>query len=152
MDAFTIHVSFAQIAVFHGGLENPFNDWTDQHVAQGFSWRPGSVSFKALLESGPTAVEARVVDATPTTSGIRAIAVPFDGPEGGAIEIASIADGRTYDLPLGEYQLLFETGESEGGVWCRFTFVRNGSRAPQILAWDSEVLPSMPLRMHAEPA
>ena len=49
MEKFIIDVSYSQIAVFNSELENPFNDWTDQHVLQGFSWREESGSFKTLV-------------------------------------------------------------------------------------------------------
>jgi hypothetical protein len=57
---FAIEILYRQIAVFRSRLEHPFNDWTPRHVKQGFSWRPGSVSFATLVESGPHSVEVRV--------------------------------------------------------------------------------------------
>jgi Competence protein J (ComJ) len=53
-------ISHSQIAVFDPSLERPFNSWTDAHVAQGFSWRPGSVSFSTLCEWGRYDVEVIV--------------------------------------------------------------------------------------------
>lgn len=47
--SFTLDISYSQLAVFQKGMENPFNDWEDTHVNQGFAWRPGSVSFGSLL-------------------------------------------------------------------------------------------------------
>ena len=42
---FTLDISYSQLVVFQKGMENPFNDWENTHVDQGFAWRPGSVSF-----------------------------------------------------------------------------------------------------------
>ncbi|WP_145289033.1 competence protein ComJ [Pirellulimonas nuda] len=153
MASFTVSVSYSQIAAFNGELENPFNDWTDQHVAQGFSWRPESVSFKTMFEAGPISVEVQMADDLPTPSGTRAIAVPFTCPEAGKVEIASIADGRETNIPPGSYQLLFETGLRDNTNWCRFTFIPNGSMIPQILIPDQGVKKSdHPLVMDAKPA
>jgi len=41
---FTVVVLYRTLALYDRALENPFNDWTREHWAQGFSWRPGSVS------------------------------------------------------------------------------------------------------------
>lgn len=152
MAVFDLDVSYSQIAVFNGNLDNPLNDWTDQHVAQGFSWRPESVSFKTLVEVGLVSVEARISKSLPTPSGTRAITVPFTCSEAGKVEIASIADGRDTSIPPGSYQLLFETGMSDETSWCRLTFIPNGSMVPQILIPDQEVAYSDSLLMDAESA
>lgn len=148
----TISVSYSQIAVFNGGVDDPFSVWTDQHVAQGFAWRPESVSFKTLIDAGPTSVEVVVADHMPSPSGLRAIAVPFECSEEGEVEVASISDSRIFVVPSGQYQLLFETGYSDEGNWCKFTFIRNGSKIPQIVLRDAELTPSDSLLMLAEPA
>ena len=43
---FEMLVSYYHIAIFDTDLG--FNDWRDAHGKQGFSWRPGSVSFGTL--------------------------------------------------------------------------------------------------------
>ena len=52
MATFLVEISHAQLAVFDSTLTAPFNDWTDDHVKQGFAWRPGSVSFMTLDTAG----------------------------------------------------------------------------------------------------
>ena len=54
---FQVFVSYSQLSVFDPTLSEPVNNWTSGHVAQGFAWRPGSVSFKSLSESGTHNVE-----------------------------------------------------------------------------------------------
>ena len=152
MVKFDLNLSYSQIGVFDVELTHPFNDWTDQHVAQGFSWREGSVSFRTLVENGVASVEVIVAEELPNPSGIRAITVPFTSPALGKVGIASIADGRTVSLAAGTYQLLFETGSNHGRNWCRFTFILNGSLQPSILRFDSEVTPNDELSMVAGPA
>ena len=47
-----INLSYSQLCIFLSSLAQPFNDWSDRHFTQGFSWRNGSVSFKSIAESG----------------------------------------------------------------------------------------------------
>jgi len=106
----TLDVSYSQIAIFAAKLQQPFNDWTDAHVAQGFAWRPGSVSFRTLNETGPHLIEIEVVDHVGSVSAdtIRAIEVPFEVPSDGAIELASISDSVSLSLPTGTFLLRCE--------------------------------------------
>ncbi|WNZ26896.1 hypothetical protein HJG54_28635 [Leptolyngbya sp. NK1-12] len=49
--SFQLRALYNQVAVFDPSLEYPYNDWLPQHAAQGFTWRPGSVSFGTLTQS-----------------------------------------------------------------------------------------------------
>ena len=103
-------VSYSQLVVFTSELRQPYNDWTDQHVAQGFAWRPGSVSFRTVSQVGPHSVEIAVVDQTGAVcpDAIRALEVPFTVPTNGAIEIGSITQTVPLFLPAGLYLLRCE--------------------------------------------
>lgn len=151
MPPFDLDISYSQIAVFWAGLENPFNDWTNTHVEQGFAWRRQSVSFRTLDESGTAKVFVDVKEqAEVRVDTIRAIQVPFVVPASGEIEIASITNGSKVKLIHGEYLLLFETGLNEDRtMWCAFSFVREQLAAPAVLRADKELTPSHPLLMEA---
>ncbi len=150
---FNVFISYSQIAVFPGQLEQPFNDWTREHVKQGFAWRPESVSFATLTESGNAQIswdlksEFRL---RPDT--VRAIQVPFFVPDG-SIEIASISDGQEIPFERGQYLLVFETGlNDDGTMWCCFSFVKSPSATAAILKLDKDIVPPSPLLMEATPA
>lgn len=151
-----IDVSYRQVAVFQAALPNPFNNWTDGHVAQGFAWRPGSVSFATLEESG--VIDAEVARAAPTgtdLSATRSIAVPFEVDESGAVEVASIGDGVALKLPPGPYRLTFEHGVAPGGrMWCRLWFEATPGVVAEaiVVKADESLHPGAPLLMEAEPA
>jgi hypothetical protein len=100
---FSVEVSFSQLAVFASSLLNPFNDWLDRQVEQGFAWRPGSVSFRSIAEGGLHTVELRAVDhmGRLDPQATRAIEVPFDVPDDGAIEVGSITATSPLSLPSG---------------------------------------------------
>jgi hypothetical protein len=106
-----IYISHSQILVFDATMERPFNDWTRQHTKQGFSWRPGSVSFSTVDGDGDALVEVIVADNSIDLplEAVRVIDVPFIVPSNGSIEVCSITGGELVDLAPGPYQLRFES-------------------------------------------
>jgi len=106
----TLYVSYSQIAVFASELKEPFNNWTQRHVAQGFAWRPGSVSFGTLVEAGVHSVDIDIVDhAEPVSAeAVRVIEVPFEVPPNGAIEVGSISESKPLSLTPGTFLLRCE--------------------------------------------
>lgn len=102
-------VSYDQIAVFGSAIENPFNMWTDSHVAQGFSWRPDSAAFRILSEvdehSIDFAIKGETIEVEPDV--IIAVEVPFTVPADGRVTVASIGDELEFSSPPGRYQLLY---------------------------------------------
>ena len=153
---FDLFASYSQVSVFTAGLENPFNDWEQEHVEQGFSWREGSVSFATLEESGTLHCEAVVADAwCPRAGAARAIQVPFSVALGDGVEIASISDGVVFKLGLlGSCLLVFETWVDEhADMHVLLSFVpHQGAVTPAILKADSALRPPAKLRMMARPA
>lgn len=152
----TIEVSYTQICVFDSGMETPFNDWTDAHVAQGFAWRPGSVSFGTLMSSGSVDIEVIVLDRpfSEFSEALRVISVPFEVPASGGIEIASIGDSEAISLEPGNYELIFEHFlNADGDMGARFSFrpTREVIQA-RIIRADKELSPPSELVMTALPA
>ena len=149
----SIYVSYSQVAIFRADLENPFNDWSTNHVLQGFAWRPESVSFGTLEQDGDLRIALRVMDHFDKIKDntVRAIRVPFS-VRNGLIEVASISDGFKAQIPSGDYSLYFETGKDEKGMWCVFTFVEMYDPQPEILICDHDLQPGKSLIMKTDPA
>jgi hypothetical protein len=146
-------VSYSQIALFNRGFERPFNDWSEAHVKQGFSWRDGSVSFKTLIESGPVAVIFSIeTEFSPGPDSVRAISVPFHCNDKYGVEIATITEARAEAISPGFYQLVFETGFDGANSWCRLTAILEGDAEPRVLVADRDLDPRYPLLMDAGPA
>jgi hypothetical protein len=149
-------LSYGQLAVFASCLEKPFNDWSTKHVLQGFAWRPGSVSFRSLVESGKHSVEVRisrnVSELHPKT--VRAIDVPFDVPENGAIEVGSIGEMIPLALPQGKYLLRCEFMAPENLAVHRVLLTFATEEAPRfsIVVADSDLSGHGELLTTAEPA
>jgi hypothetical protein len=149
-------VSYSQLAVFVSVLPQPFNDWTDQHVAQGFAWRPGSVSFRTMAESGAHTLDIEVVDhmGAVRSDAVRAIDVPFDVPADGSIEIGSIAETVPVTLPPGSFLLRCQFLQTAGaaGQRVRLTFARKDPARFAVVRADSELSIVGDLLTTAQPA
>jgi hypothetical protein len=154
--SFSLSISYSQVAVFDSALEHPFNLWTERHVQQGFSWRPGSVSFATLEEAGQHDIEIDIVpdDVALSLGAIRIIQTPFEVPQSGSIEIASISESIPLSLASGPYLLRFEyflaTKDLKPKI--RFVFIRNGNASFKILRADPELKARDDLLLSAEPA
>ena len=156
MNSFSLQVSYAQIAVFDSNLASPFNDWTDAHVRQGFSWRPGSVSFATIEAEGPILVcvaRRSAVDESESTAE-RIIVVPFSVPAHRAVEVASVGGSVHLQLYPGEYELTFEHGATaDSGMWATLYFRPvDGPVHARVLRADSNLSPPDVLVMMAQPA
>lgn len=149
-------VSYSQLAVFASALSQPFNDWTDHHVAQGFAWRPGSVSFRTMSEAGTHLVDIEVVDRLGAVhpGAVRAVEVPFEVPADGAIEIGSIAETVPLTLSAGSFVLRCEFLQSPGeaGDRVRLTFSKEDAARFAVVRADPELAVSSELLITAEPA
>ena len=150
-------LSHHQLAVFASSLKDPYNDWSDQHVSQGFTWRPGSVSFGSMVGAGHHWVEIEVVRHAGSVhpDAVRVIEVPFEVPADGAIEVGSIAQTVPLSLPGGSYLLRCEfmppsgTDEDER---VRLTFAKNDAPHFAVVRADPELSVGEILLTTARPA
>ena len=154
--SFSLDVSYSQVAVFDCSLKQPFNFWTDRHVAQGFAWRPGSASFRTLEETGPHLITVLVTSENARVSAnvVRAIQVPFRVPASTCIEVASIADAVRMNLPSQMYTLRFECFNPKENVEpeVKLTLITNDAPKFEILRADHELSPIGDLLLIASPA
>jgi len=150
---FEIDVSYCQVVVFAAHLQEPFSQWTDRHVAQGFAWRPGSASFRTFHD-GPLSVSVVIAsDVLFSADATRVIRVPFEVPCEGRAEIASIASSQSIVVAPGTYQVTFEHGVTMNRQWCNLVFCRSDSPGlPAVIRADAELCPEIPLLVLAEPA
>jgi hypothetical protein len=152
---FQLQLAWSQISVFDANLADPFNDWSEQHLAQWFSWRPGSVSFKLPVRSGEIGVHVELADhVVVDPSAQMAIVVPFV-TWAGVIEISSITQAELIEVDSGRYALLYQAGvRDDGHAWVSLSLVPAG-RVPveaEILRSDGELVSNTSLLMEAEPA
>lgn len=136
---FNLDISYTQIAIFDRKMKNPFNDWEQKHVDQGFSWRKKSISFQTL-DNDNTSVKVEFVEKYKKleVGCKRAISVPFHFT-GKEIEIASISDSQILQIPTGKYQVIFQIGSKNKKSWIKFTFIQNGDLEPKIILKDKKL-------------
>ena len=151
-----LEVSYGQLAVFASSLKQPFNDWTDQHVSQGFAWRPGSVSFRTMVEAGRHSIEIEVANHVGDIHAdvVRVIEVPFESPADGAVEVGSIAETVPLSLPPGSFLLRCEFLQPAGGAGerVRLTFAKKDAPRFAVVRADPELSASGELLTTAQPA
>ena len=154
--SFNIDVSYSQLAIFWSTLAQPFNNWTDRHVLQGFAWRPCSVSFKTLAEQGEHSVRCALICKTVPISknAIRVIEVPFEVPADGGLEVASISDSVPLELAEGMYQLRCEffSPEKDAKPYVNLFFLKTNSPNFSVIKADNGLSVNLPLLTNAEPA
>jgi hypothetical protein len=139
---FQLYVTYQQVSVFDPNLAEPFNFWKDEHVAQGFSWRKQSVGFGTLDPDGTISIDVRS-DTKPTLDEgvIRAIVVPFERPETGNVEIATITESHVLGVPAETTGILYQAGIAGDRSGYGITFLKGPTPPPQILVADSELSP-----------
>lgn len=151
-----VEVSYGQFAVFASSLTDPFNDWTDRHVAQGFAWRPGSVSFRTIVEGAQHSVGVEVVDTLVSldSEAVRVFEVPFEVPSDGAIEIGSVGETAPLALAPGPYLLRCEflTLTADGIGRIRLVFARRESTRFAVVRADADICAEGELLTTAEAA
>ncbi|MCG3132764.1 MAG: hypothetical protein FLDDKLPJ_03630 [Phycisphaerae bacterium] len=156
-----ILVSYSSIVIADTSLDRMFNDWSDAHVRQGFSWRQGSVSF-GTFDSIDMLLEVQIVaDWKPRDDALRIIQVPFAVNGSGTLLIDSLGMEHYVSVPVGEYCLIYEHGllrgpgvgkvKSDEKLWGLLTFIPGDIPEPKIVLADEELDPPNPLVMTAEP-
>ena len=103
---FELAITHTQL-IIHDQQHRESNDWTQDHVNQGFTYREGNVAFGVPDHDGMTYVEALLVDDYPplTDNVIRAIKVPFHASSN--VIVATIMDEVETDIEQGFYSLQF---------------------------------------------
>lgn len=145
----SISVLYSQVCVFDQSMENPYNDWTVNHRNQGFSWRPGSVSFATSFESGDVFCRVNQVSHfDDRLEAITLIRVPFFVPEKSLIECGSILSGFELSVEPGHYGLYYCDFGIDRGV--SFSFLKGRFDAKVVRLLREERGPEF-LLMEASP-
>ena len=151
---FQLHLSYSQICIFLSSLSQPFNDWSDRNFTQGFSWRDGSASFRALKDEGVHKVNLFINEPIPDSEDkvVRAFKVPFETSDGN-IEIASISDSAPMEIAPGKYSLQVEFLQFDDGDMPEINIRLNkGQTDFAILKADEELVLDEDLDLEALPA
>lgn len=153
--AFRLTVLYGQVHACRVDHAAPGSLWTEDHVAQGFAWRPEAVSFGVPDHDDDCLLTARVAEGSHEIDGraIWAIRVPFESTAG-TVEVGGIAATRGLELPIGAYALTFEALPGEDGLAyeLRMTFILDAGAGFAILRRGGEIGVDVPLRLDAQAA
>lgn len=159
---FDFQILYRQIAVCNADTPQ-LNNWSEGHIAQGFAWREGSVSFGMRDHLGPSRVIVRMLstptDLPPQTQ--RAISVPFRA-NADSILIVTVGAEREVRITPDLYELRFSllplqpANPEDNGFMIYLDFCPSKSPDFHILKQDtapgSDMTSSVVLLRNAAPA
>ena len=147
-------ISWYQVVVHDEAAGDGYNGWLPEHVRQGFSWRPGSVSFATLDNSIMQCTVALASHPTMHADARRAFSVPFKVSSASSLYVAASLDRWNIRLPAGDYALYFQHGVSipDHRLWGELVFVPEPNAVARVLVADAELNPPDPLLLSAQPA
>lgn len=124
LDEVRMTVDDTQILVYAASHPSPGLLWTDDHVAQGFAWSEGLVSFGVPDHDGPCRLQILREDSPgPDPVALWAVQVPFRVEE--PLAIGSVFETHEMALPHGPHALIFEglPGGADHAYVLRLRFV-----------------------------
>ncbi|SDP37416.1 competence protein ComJ [Phyllobacterium sp. OV277] len=120
---FAVTVVYTQIVVFDPSITQTELEWSEDHIAQGFTWMPGNVAFGAPDHDGSCLLQ---VDTTEQfqidPQALWAVCVPFDVAST-PLSIGSIFNPQTVSIPAGKYNLVFEALPGSASLDVEYAFV-----------------------------
>ena len=127
----SVQILYGQLAVSRPEIAL-LNLWSDDDVAQGFSWREGSISFGVPDHDGPSVVEVNCVDTRPEflPNSIHAVEAPLRLGDDGLL-LATVTDEIHLRVRAGLYSVRCELipGTHKDSVQhpfrIRLTFIRD---------------------------
>ena len=132
-----IPIYYSQLCIFESFLKDPHNNWSKEHVDQGFSWRKNSVSFATLIAEGEHNVNVTLNELINRDEisryCVRAFLVPFE-ISSNTIEVGSVYDTYSLSVIPGKYKLQVEFFEIDQSYnvkinlslgSCRHSILRN---------------------------
>lgn len=147
-----VDISYGQLCVFDPSLDEPFNDWTDRHLEQGFAYRPGSVSF-ATDQGGEAIVAIRRAAQPPDLQEARvAIVVPFEVADSGEVEVGSISSSAAAEIGAGQFALYFVDRGATASPNFELVFVEDVGAVPAVLKEGATAKKAATYLLEATPA
>ncbi|CAM5372921.1 hypothetical protein MAUB1S_06386 [Mycolicibacterium aubagnense] len=150
---FDVTVVYTQIVVFDPSVPQTELEWSDEHVAQGFTWAPGNVAFGAPDHDGSCLLQVDTGgEAQAAPQALWAVCVPFNVAST-PLSIGSIFEPRSVSIPEGKYNLVFEALPGKPGgpngdyaYVFRLIFVRSDDPRFAILKQGNEITTDKVLR------
>jgi hypothetical protein len=152
--SYVLYVSYGQISVFNYGIENPYSDWSPDHIAQGFTLREGAIGIATINSYGKIKININLSQEI-SKDAIRVFILPFCVKGGKGIQIASITEEFSIKIVDGDYSVIIQIGNIDSeNDWCNLSFIKSTeiSDTPRILKADSAITKRVNLLLTAYPA
>ena len=153
MNTYDLDLSYSQFSIFNAGLENPFNDWTEIQVQQGFSMRKESISIKTLSSAGILKISI-LKDDSLIDSAIRVFEFEFEVTDA-LLEIATITDAIQLKIKNGIYKIRIQLLKGGEGIdLCYISFLEKTKKdiLPRYLKHDDEISRVNDFCLYSKPA
>ncbi|YCA41968.1 competence protein ComJ [Bacillus sp. JZ8] len=101
-------VSYSQLVLYHNGIKEPYLEWKEVDLKQGYISQNGILSIETLSNT-TCEVSVRVINEYKTINeSVRSFSLPFEVLEDG-IMISSVGQkGLFFDIPQGSYSVHFD--------------------------------------------
>ena len=151
--SFITTISYNQIVVFDTSLKRPFNDWTKQHVHQGFSMRKWSIWFGTTIDWWSCELNIKINKPyVLNPSSTDAILVPFY-TDSWKIGVWWLFDFQIFEIIPWEYELFYEVGmKNSDEMFCNIYFNKKDSTEAKIIKLQPQYTTVYPLLLDADPA
>lgn len=149
---FPVTIDYTQIVVEIGDQPAPGLLWTDDHVAQGFAWSQGLVSFGVPDHDGGSRLQVELSpDAALDPQALWAVQVPFRVT--GPLRIGNIFDPTPVAVPMGHYIVTYQgLADPDYAYLLRLSFTADDAPGFRILKRGGDITADQVLRRDAEPA
>jgi len=135
-----LNLLYKQFCIFNAGLKNPFNEWSDELIEQGFSIRKESLSIMTISNAG--LLDVNIMNEDKIIEGAnRIVEFEFKVKRHG-VEIATATDSLPVKVEKGVYKVRVQLcSEEEGKDICYISFLEKekGERFPKYLKYDAEI-------------
>lgn len=152
MKSIELDLSYSQFIFFQKDMENPFNDWDEISIKQGFSYRRDSIGIKTFHEYGKVKIlVSNSIDRN--EKAIRIIKFPFLVKNNG-IEFSTVTESFIYNLKNGNYEVLIQgwTEKDHVDVF-HFSFIETDKKTEiEYLRYDPEIEITKNFNLNANPA
>lgn len=150
---FALPILFTQMLLHDATHPSPGLNWDDTHVAQGFAWSPGLVSFGVPDHDGECLIRVFVEPKKDIgTNAIWAVQVPYTVT--GPLELGTVGLLQPVEIPDGTYNIVFEAlpGDPDRDIAyvLSVTFVPTTDQVFAILRQGGEITSADVLRMDAD--
>ena len=135
-----LELSYKQFCIFNETVSNPFNDWSEANVAQGFSISEGSISVMTINSDGILKVSIST-DSSILDNARRIIEFEYQVKDEN-ISIATINSEMKIHIKKGLYKIRVQLcKESEESELCYLSFSKkeDDDKLPRYLRFDEEI-------------